>query len=234
MKVYFVIVFILLLNFNVNAQANDNKVRHFEIDVLANFWTPTSTHLKATNSVMQIHIDEYYAQTGGISGYGTSVAPKVNLTYYFKNNVGMSLGFYPLIMQNELNVKETDTTFVSYTNQSTIINFTLGFAGQTASTSKINFYYGFGINFIPSYDFEMKVHTESVNPKDLEASDIALGGYIKSGIKIKLNNFISFKTGIDYSFVPRELEYNNGDGVVMYEKTNLGGIGLNTGFSFSF
>lgn len=233
MKTKLVIIALLLINL-VNAQAQNEVVKHYEIDVLANFWTPSSSHMKASNSVTQVHIDNYYAQEGGISGYGTSIAPALKLTYYFNNTLGISLGFYPLIMDNELNVQKTDTSFSSYENQASIANFTLGIAGKIPSTSAMNIYYGAGINFIPNYDLEMKVKTESSNPRDLEASDVALGLYLNTGFNIKLNKFLSLKTGLEYSFIPRELEYNNGEGVTIYEKTNLGGVGLHTGLVFKF
>lgn len=44
--------------------------------------------MKATNSITQVHIDDNYTSNGGINGYGTSIAPALNVTYYFKNNLG--------------------------------------------------------------------------------------------------------------------------------------------------
>ena len=83
-----IIAFFLIIG---NAHAQDENLKHFEIDVSVNFWTPSSTHMKATNSVTQVHIDDNYTSYGGISGYGTSIAPVLNLTYYFKNNLGIVL-----------------------------------------------------------------------------------------------------------------------------------------------
>ena len=40
---------------------------------------------------------------------------------------------------------------------------------------------------------------------------------------------------IEYSFIPVELEYTNGEGSAkINEKTNLGGIGIEAGLSFDF
>ncbi|MEA1874534.1 MAG: OmpW family outer membrane protein, partial [Bacteroidota bacterium] len=232
MKTKLTIIAILLTI--ANAYAQDENFKRFEIDASANFWTPLSTHMKATNSVTQVHIDDNYTNYGGISGYGTSIAPTLNLTYYFKNNLGISLGFYPLIMDNKLQVIETDSTFSNYENEASVVNFTLGLSGRMPTSPAFNLFYGFGINFVPNYDLIMQVSTESSDPSDLEAIDLALGFYFKTGIKIKLYKFISLKTGIEYSFIPSELEYTNNEGVKINEKTNLGGLGLQTGLSFNF
>lgn len=232
MKTKFTIIAILITI--TCAQAQNEKIKHFEIDVSANFWTPSSTHLKATNSVTQIYIDDNYTNYGGISGYGTSIAPTLNLTYYLKNDLGISLGFYPLIMDNKLHVLKTDSTFSNYENEASIVNFTLGLSGRMPTSSSFNLFYGFGINFVPNYSLVMTSLTESSNPRDLEANSLALGFYFKTGIKIKLYKFISLKTGIEYSFIPSELEYTNNESVKIKEKTNLGGLGLQTGLSFNF
>jgi len=232
MKTKLTIIAILLTIATVHAQ-NEN-FKHFEIDASINFWTPSSIHMKATNSVTQMHIDDNYTSDGGINGYGTSTAPALNLTYYFKNNLGISLGFYPLIMDNKLHVLETDSTFSNYENEAAIINFTLGLSGRMLTSSAFSLYYGFGINFVPNYDLMMTLSTESSDPSDLEAIDSALGFYLKSGIKIKLYKFISLKAGFEYSFIPSELEYTNSEGVKINEKTNLGGLGVQTGLSFNF
>jgi outer membrane protein W len=232
MKTTLAIITILLSITNVHAQ--NESFKHFEIDASINLWTPSSMHIKATNSVTQVHIGDNYTSYGGISGYGTSIAPALNVSYYFKNNLGISLGFYPLIMNNELHVIETESTFSNYENEASIINFTIGLSGRMPTSSAFSLYYGFGINFVPNYNLMMTLSTESTDPSDLEANDLALGLYLKSGVEIKLFKFISFKAGIDYSFIPSELEYTNSEGVKINEKTNLGGLGLQTGFSFNF
>lgn len=232
MKVKLTIIAIILTVANIYAQ--NEKFKHFEIDASVNFWTPLSSHMKATNSVTQYAIDGNYTSYGGISGYGNSIAPTLNLTYYFKNNLGISLGFYPLIMDNKLSVIETDSTFSSYENEGSIVNFTLGLSGRIPASSAFNLFYGFGVNFVPNYDLMMTYSNQSSDPSDIEAIGLALGFYFKTGIRIKLSKFISLKTGIQYSYIPSELEYTNNGGTEIKEKTNLGGMGLQTGLSFNF
>ncbi len=232
MKTKLTIIAILFFIVNVNAQTE--KLKRFDIDASINFWTPSSSHLKAVNSITQYQIGDNYYNSGGISGYGTSVAPIINITYRLKNTLGLSLGFYPVISDNELNIQKTDTTFSNFENTAAIMNFTLGINGKISTVSVLNFYYGFGVNFVPNYDFMIHVSTESGTPSDLEANDLAVGFYFNSGINVKLYKFLYFRTGIKYSFVPAELEYTNSDGVKYNEKTNIGGIGLHAGFSVSF
>lgn len=232
MKTKLTIIVILL--FIVNIYSQNENFKHFEIDASVNFWSPLSAHMKASNSVTQVKIEDDYTSSGGISGYGTSIAPTLNISYYFKNNLGISLGFYPLIMDNELHILETDTTNSNYENEGIIINLTLGMSGRMYASSAYSLYYGFGINFVPHYDLMMTYSTESYDPSDLEVIDIAFGFYFKTGIKIKLCKFMALKAGIEYSFIPSELEYTNSEGVKINEKTNLGGLGIQTGLSFNF
>jgi hypothetical protein len=227
LTVLFLFVFSL-----INAQ--NEKFKHFEADLGVNFWSPSSIHLKGSNSLTRIQYNGTSVGSGGISGYGTSFAPKFNLTYRFKNNLGVSLGFYPVITDNELFVQKTDTTFSGYENMSSIINFTLGLTGNVSTNSVVEIYYGFGLNFIPNYEFTMHVSTETGSSSDLEASDIAGGPYFKTGMKIKLYKFLYFKSGMEFSIIPTELEYTNSEGVTYNEKTNIGGLGLHVGLSFVF
>ena len=55
-----------------SAYTQEENYKRFEIDISVNFWTPSSAHLKATNSVTQVSINDNYSSTGGISGYGNS------------------------------------------------------------------------------------------------------------------------------------------------------------------
>ncbi|HUX55288.1 MAG TPA: OmpW family outer membrane protein [Williamwhitmania sp.] len=233
MKTKLTIIAVLLTVANVHAQTENFK--HFEVDASINFWTPSSLHMKATNSVTQVNVNNNYTSSGGINGYGTSVAPALNLTYYFKNNLGISLGVSPIIMDNKLHVVETDSTFSNYENEASIIIFTLGLSGRIPTSSPFSLNYGFGINFVPAYDLMMTLSTESSDPPDMEATGMAVGVYFNAGAKIKITNSIYFNTALAYSFIPVELEYTNGEhSAKINEKTNLGGLALQTGLSYSF
>lgn len=234
MKIKFTVIAIILTIANVHAQ-NEN-FKHFEIDASANFWTPLSTHMKSTNSVTQyVYPDGTYVSMGALDGFGTSVAPGLNLTYFFKNKIGVSLGFYMVHMDNELSVQNTDSTFSSYENLADIPNFTLGLTGKLFTSESLQLFCETGINFIPSYSFEMQYSSESSAPPDMDADGVAIGVYCKMGANIKIVKSLYFKTALMYSFIPTELEYTNwGASAKIKEKTNLGGIGLETGLSFNF
>jgi len=234
MKIKLTVIAFLVSFASLHAQTE--KFKHFEISGSVNFWTPTSLHLKTSNSVTQYaYPDGSYVSTGALSGFGASFAPGLNIKYYYNNKIGISLGFYMVHMDNELFVQETDSTFSSYENIADIPNFTLGVTGKLLTSESLQLFYETGINFIPGYDFELQYKSESSNPQDMNADDAALGVYGKTGATIKIVNSLYFKTALMYSFIPTELEYTNSEGSAKTnEKTNLGGIGLVTGLSFSF
>ena len=227
------IAFFLIIG---SANAQNEKLKHFDINVSVNFWNPTSLHLKASNSVIQYRYpDGTYLSTGTLSGYGTSLVPEVNIKYYFNKSIGISFGFYMVHMDNELYVQATDSTFFSYENIADIPNFTLGIIGNILTSKSLRLFYETGINIIPSYNLEMKFANETSQAQDLDAFGFALGLYCKTGIKFKIINSLFFQSALMYSYIPAEPEYTNSEGSVkINEKTNLGGIGLETGLSFSF
>ncbi len=223
----------LLLTF-LSTQAQDDNFKKLEFDASVNFWTPSALQMKAINSVTQIYYDNNYYSTGDFGGFGTSIVPAFNLTYYFKNDIGISLGFYPLSMDNELHVQTTDSTTSNYENYASISNLTLGVSGRLSTSEAFSLYYGTGINYVPNYDLTITTSTESTDPPDLDALGSAVGFYFKTGIKFKVYKFLSINTGFDYTFIPCEIEFTSNDGVKINEKTNLGGFGFKAGLTFSF
>ena len=232
----FKLTFIIILMSFASLHAQTEKFKHFEINASVNFWTPTSLHLKTSNSLTHYtYPNGSYVSTGALSGFGTSLAPGLNIKYYFNNKIGISLGIYMIHMDNELLVQETDSTFSSYENIADIPNFTLGVTGKLLTSEFLQLFYETGINFIPGYSFELQFSSESSNPQDINAEGVALGVYGKTGATFKIVKSLYFKTALLYSFIPTELEYTNSEGSAKTnEKTNLGGIGLETGVSFNF
>ncbi len=234
MKTKLTFLAVLISIASVKAQTENNK--HFEISASVNFWTPTSLHIKTSNSVTQYaYPNGTYSSTGALSGFGTSFAPGLNVKYYFNSKIGISLGFYLVHMDNELYVQKTDSTFSSYENIADIFNFTLGITGKLLTSESFQLFYETGINFIPGYGLELQYSDESSDPPDMNAEGPALGVYCKTGVNIRIVKSLYFKTALMYSYIPTEIEYANGEASVkMNEKTNLGGIGLETGLSFNF
>ena len=234
MKIKLTVIAILVSFASLSAQTE--KFKHFEISASVNFWTPTSLHLKNSSSVTQYaYPGGSYVSTGALSGFGTSLAPGLDMKYYFNNKIGMALGFYMVHMDNELSVMETDSTFSSYENIAGIPNFTLGVTGRLLNSESLQLFYETGINFVPGYGLELQYSDESSDPPDMNADGVALGVYGKAGATIKIVKSLSFNTALTYSFIPAEIEYTNSEASAkLTEKTNLGGIGLQTGLSFGF
>ena len=235
MKTKLIIFAFFLIIGTIHAQ--NEGIKHFEIDVSVNFWTPSSLHLKSSNSLTQYRDpDETYPSKGGsLNGYGTSLAPGLNIKYYFNKNIAISLGFYMVHMDNELYIQKTDSTFSSYENIADIPNFTLGVTGNILTFKSIWLFYEIGIDIIPSYNLEKKFADEISQAQDLDAFGLAFGLYCKIGVKFKIINSLFFQSALSYSYIPAEPEYGNSEGSVkINEKTNLGGISLETGLSFNF
>lgn len=229
----FKLILIAIMTIVINAKAQDDKTNHFEIDAGVMFWTPTSMHLNSINGVTQYaYPNGTYMASGSCSGYGTSIAPGLQVKYYFENNFGLALGFNLVHMDNELSVQETDSTYTGYENMADIANFTLGFSGRYLSSDLFQFFYEAGIDLVANYSFT--IHNS--NSTDLDAnSGPAIGLYCKTGVNIKLFRAVYLNTALSYSYIPAEIEYANNDySVKMNEKTNLGGIALQTGLAFNF
>ena len=225
-----------ILLFVAGLKAQTENLKHFEIGAYVNFWTPASMHLKTSNSVTQdAYPDGTYLSAGTLSGFGTSYSPGLQLGYFFNKSTGITLGFTLMNMDNELSVQETDSTFSSYENLAQITHLSLGVSGRYLTSESLHLFYEAGIVFIPNYDLSMHYSSESSSPPDMEAIGQALGLYCKTGMNIRIISFLSFRAALEYSFIPVELEYTNGEGSAkINEKTNLGGIGIEAGLSFDF
>ena len=234
MKIKLTVITILISIAGLHAQTKNFK--HFEISASVNFWTPSALHFKATDNVTQYsYPNGTYLTEGALSGYGTSLAPGINIKYYFENNFGLSLGFFMVHMDKELSITETDSTHANYENIADIPNFTLGITGRFTPSESLEIFYEAGIDFVSGYGLEMQYSDESSDPPDMNADDIAIGVYAKTGANFKLFNSFYLSTSLLYNFIPTEIEYTNSEGSAKINlSTNLGGFGLEAGLSFHF
>ena len=230
------LIILVLFIFIGKVQAQEKSFKHFDVGLSVIFWTPTSLHINSSNSVTQYaYPDGSYISTGGISGYGTSLAPVLDVKYYFNKNVGVSLGFYFVHLDNDLYIKETDSTFSSFENMADIPNFTLGITGKLLASNSVRLFYETGLDLIPNYGLEMKYSDETNYPPDMDADGAALGVYCEIGTSFRIIKSLYFNSTFMYSFIPVEVEYTNSNSTAKTNvKTNLGGIGLYTGMSFNF
>lgn len=228
------VVMIFIIAVTLNAQTQDFK--HFELSASVNFWTPSALHLKASDNVTQYsYPDGSYLSNGALSGYGVSLAPEINIKYFFNNNIGLSFGFNMVHMDKELSIQETDLTQSNYENLADIPNFTLGLNGRFLPSESFEIFYESGIDFVPGYALEMQYSDESSDPPDMDAEDMAFGVYGKTGANFKLFASFYLNTSLMYSFIPVEIEYTNSENSAKTNlSSNLGGFALQTGISYRF
>jgi outer membrane protein W len=234
MRIILTAIMILISITCLNAQNHDFK--HFEETASVNFWTPSALHFKASDNVTQYsYPNGSYLSEGALTGYGTSLAPGINIKYYFKKNVGLSLGLCMIHMDKELSIIETDSTHSNYENIADIPNFTLGITGKFLPSESLEVFYEAGIDFVSGYGLEMQYSSESADPPDMNADGLAMGVYGKTGVAFKLFSSFFFNTSLTYSYIPAEIEYTNTEGSAKTNlSTNLGGYALETGISFHF
>jgi len=230
------VMFTFMLTLFVFSYGQTEKIKHFEFDTSIMLWSPSSLSLLSNNSVTQYaYPDGSYLSAGSISGYGTSITPALDFTYFFNKELGITLGFEHVNMDNELSVIETDSTSSNYENIASVDHLTLGGMIRLDHSPRVRSYYSFGIDLVANYDLEQQYSDESSDPPDLNADDSAIGLYFEAGLRVRLYKFVSLNSGLNYSYIPVEMEYTNSEGTVkINEKTNLGGIGLKTGLTFDF
>ncbi|MCK5857186.1 MAG: outer membrane beta-barrel protein [Bacteroidales bacterium] len=232
------IVFILII-ISIAAKAQTNQLRHIEIGVSSLFWTPTAEHMKANNSLLDASIPNgYYDPFPNSAGYGQGVAPAMHVCYYFKNYLGAYLGFNYLSLTNHLEYP-TKTYLMTgdlnvFHNEAQIINLKIGYAGQTKRESRVNMFFGAGLNYIPSYSMNLNTETNFFEQPTYEAKGNSFGFYVNSGLKIQLIKSISLNIGIEYTNNIKTLKYIGAPHSGFEKKTNLGGIAGQIGLSFNF
>ena len=234
MKIVGLIIFVFSVHFLV---AQSSQIRHLDIGASALFWTPTAEHMRATNSLMKITSPNYYSSPDAfVSGYGSCLAPKIHINYYFKNYLGISISFNYLSIQNYLEFPNANSIIgdtIKFYNEAKIFNLQLGYAGQTKDFGRIHIYYGAGINYIPSYTLSDNIEHGDEQPK-YTASSWAFGAYINAGVQVNILKQLYFIMGFEYSYIPHTLSYKSSPNSVYKEKTNLGGIAGQIGLSYKF
>jgi len=234
MKIVSLIIFVFSTHFLI---AQSSQIRHLEIGASALFWTPTAEHMRANNSLMKITSQNYYSSPDAfVSGYGSCLAPKIHINYYFKNYLGISFSFNYLSIQNHLefsNVYSITGNTAKFYNEAKIFNLQLGYTGQTRDFRRIHIYYGVGFNYTPSYTLSQNMEHGNKLPS-YKASSWAFGVYVNAGVQVKIIKQLYFVMGFEYSYIPHTLSYKSSLNSVFDTKTNLGGIAGQIGFSYKF
>jgi len=228
------ILFFIL--FSLNSFSQNSKFKHFEIDLALSFWSPNSSVLQATSTVTNISIpDANYTYTSAShGGFGNSFAPDFKLSYFFKNNFGLSVGFNPVMMTNDMFVQLSDTTSVQYNNYAEIMNITIGFTKRIINTEKLVFSFGGGLNAVA----DVGIHIETIGTDYqtyLEGQNGNVGLYIDLGLKMQIYKAIYFKTAFKYSRVSIDDFGLHGENIeIRYKELELGGTAIIAGLSFVF
>jgi len=219
--------------------AQSEKSSHLEIGVNALFWTPYDNHMKASNTLIRAHLQSPYINAiPNLQGYGSCVTPSYHLNYYFKNFLGISLGFNYLTLINHLEYHDsfnsTSGRLFTFHNEAHIYNIKLGYAGQSRKHSLIHLYYGIGLNYTPSYLLELNTTTNFLEQSVFTAHDFAFGLYVNSGLQIKLFKFTYLNLGMEYTYIPKNVQYSAPPNNELEVKTNLGGIAGQLGIAIKF
>ena len=213
----------VLTNYNTNKKNNYKK---FEIEILANYWLPFSSHLKATNIVVY---DDTNPPNPYISGYGRSLFPAGYFSYFFKENIGITIGLDLIHANNKIDLSGNNA--VTLENDAEIDCIELGLTGRTISNENFSIYYGFGTQFVTNYYLSQHVS----NQPDVDATDYGdIGIYFRAGSRFKIYKNLYFKSYIQFNSINVQLNYSNSGNLHYDEETDLGGLGLMFGLSYNF
>ncbi len=219
MRKYIIIVGFMIIALNIKAQ--DSTYKHFDISTSAMYWSPLSVHLSG----------DYYTPGNLFSkfaGFGNTIAPTINMIYYFKSNIGISVAY------NYMAFEETQD---EYKNIAEIHNLRFGISGRVFEKPLFGLSFSTGINFVPNYNFKMPMRFSNPQGMELNAKGFTYGAYFNAGFRVRIYKGLSFITSFDYTYIPVELNYSatyQNYELVQIEKTNLSGIGIQTGLSFIF
>lgn len=223
------IIFLVIILATSNGFAQNEKTKHFEVDVMMGMHQYSSSFLHAINSVTWYHNPD--GNTQQFSGFGTSMMPAFKVSYFFTNNIGVSIGYSPIIAEHSLYVENTGNFY----NRIEQNNLSIGVIGKINSQeTPISINFGTGFIIAP---FEISKHLE-VDPGGfyLDGSSTGAGLYGMASFQIKILSFLQFKTGFDYSFIPTDINLYDSDQDIEQniENLNIGGFTIKTGLSFNY
>jgi hypothetical protein len=215
------IIFIGLILFSLNSEAKDSTATHFELNASALFWEPISTHLVGD-------YDSHSKLYSKFNGFGNTIAPTINLNYFFTNGIGLTLGYNYLFLEK---------TEAQQTNSAIMHNLRIGLGGRLFKESLISLSFFTGINMLTSYHFDMPTIFTAYGDSKLSANGSAIGAFFSTEANISIYKGIFIHTTLDFTYIPTTLKYNAdypSFQIYQSEITNLGGIGLQLGFGYRF
>jgi len=218
-----IIIIIVVLLFSVNIKANDSTATHFELSVSMLYWQPLSAHMIGNSKHLLPEYSEFY-------GFGNTIAPSLNINYYFNKGIGLTFGY------NYLHLEKTEA---SKTNTASLHNLQLGLGARLFEKSLISISFFAGINTVAHYHMEMPLSRAFTNSEglNLTADAYAVGVFFSAEANLHIYKSFFIHTLLDYTYIPTELEYNTvytNIPIDQTEKTNIGGIGILLGLGYQF
>ena len=230
MKKITIILSILVFTSTIGLTQSNEK-NHFEIDAMIGMYSYSSSFFHAINSVTWIQ--DPASNITEFTGYGKSMLPAINVSYYFKNNIGVTAGFLVITAENDLYVD--DGTGTNYDYSADQYNVNLGITGRIQlNDSPFSMQMGSGL-IVAGFDIS-ESFTNNSGGRYLTGNDAGFGFYGSAAFNMRIISFLSFKTELAYSFIPAEISLYGSDGNIEQNISNLnvGGVALKTGLSFQF
>lgn len=212
--------------------AQNEKTRHFEINAMVGMHHYASSYFHAINSVTWFQNPD--GNIPQFSGYGTSILPAFNASYFFNNNIGITAGITPINAENVLELGDTIGTRYSNTMKQNNIN--IGIVGRVYfEESPISINMSTGIVISP---FEItNTFDSNTSGSYLTGNTTGIGFYGSGSFQIRIIKFLNFKTQFSYSFIPTEVNLfnpNNADIEQNINNLNIGGLTVKSGLSVNF
>ena len=217
-KYLYIIGFMIIA---LNSKAQDSTYQHFEISASAMYWHPLSGHLIGGYSIRNNYGTKY-------NGFGNTIAPAINVSYYFDSNIGLSLSYNYIALEEEQGAT---------TNSASFHNIRLGFTARIFEKSLFGLSFSTGINYVPTYSFSMPMLFSNPQGNILSTNGNTFGAFFNAGMSIRVYKGLVFITSFDYTYIPVELDYNTTTQNILLEQietTHLGGLGVQAGLGFRF
>ena len=212
----------------IYGKAQEESTKHFEADLMVGMHHYSSSYFHAINSITWVQKPPVnYTE---FSGYGTSILPSVQVSYFFSNNIGIAAGLTAITAENDLYVDDTTGTNYDYCTDQ--FNINLGISGRVDfRDSPISLNMGSGLIIAP-FDISQSIESNT-GGSYMYGNDSGVGFYGNASFQIKIISFLRFKTQLSYSFIPASITLYDTDGNVEKNIKNLntGGITLKTGLS---
>lgn len=208
--------------------SQDKETKHFEIDVMLGMHQYSSSFFHAMNSVTW---NADGSNKPAFSGFGTSILPAFNVSYFFENNIGITAGVIPINAENDLYIDDP----ITYDYSADQLDIHLGVTGRvTFSNSPFALCMGTGL-VLATFDLTTNIET-ATGGTYLSGNSAGLGFYANTSFQINIISFLNFKSELTYSFIPSDINLNDSDGNIEQNINNLniGGTTLKTGLTFQF